>query len=221
MGTCASARRSRPCWASATTSVSSSTGSTSPSPWWPAAVSCGGAWATEDDGATWTCRATGMRADYMPPERQGDPIIQDPHRLAHCAAAPDAQSWLKWETARNQEIRGRLQRGDADSIVNLILFGTSFTARPRLTVLSGPSGVGKSTVVAHMRQAHPEVWLSVSTTTRRPPVSSTPSRSRTARSASRSAPRRSAPPTSSASVPAPTSSPQVPRAMLPRRNTAP
>ncbi|SDE10598.1 guanylate kinase [Streptomyces prasinopilosus] len=41
-------------------------------------------------------------------------------------------------------------------------------ARPRLTVLSGPSGVGKSTVVAHMRKAHPEVWLSVSATTRTP-----------------------------------------------------
>ncbi|MEU8730070.1 guanylate kinase [Streptomyces sp. PB17] len=41
-------------------------------------------------------------------------------------------------------------------------------ARPRLTVLSGPSGVGKSTVVAHMRKEHPEVWLSVSATTRSP-----------------------------------------------------
>ncbi|GAA0916571.1 guanylate kinase [Streptomyces rhizosphaericus] len=41
------------------------------------------------------------------------------------------------------------------------------SARPRLTVLSGPSGVGKSTVVAHMRKEHPEVWLSVSATTRR------------------------------------------------------
>ncbi|GAA2519660.1 guanylate kinase [Streptomyces gobitricini] len=40
--------------------------------------------------------------------------------------------------------------------------------RPRLTVLSGPSGVGKSTVVAHMRKVHPEVWLSVSATTRMP-----------------------------------------------------
>ncbi|MEV0261361.1 guanylate kinase [Streptomyces sp. NPDC050617] len=39
---------------------------------------------------------------------------------------------------------------------------------PRLTVLSGPSGVGKSTVVAHMRKVHPEVWLSVSATTRKP-----------------------------------------------------
>ena len=36
----------------------------------------------------------------------------------------------------------------------------------RLTVLSGPSGVGKSTVVAHLRTAHPEIWHSVSVTTR-------------------------------------------------------
>lgn len=35
-------------------------------------------------------------------------------------------------------------------------------------MLSGPSGVGKSTVVAHMRKEHPAVWLSVSATTRKP-----------------------------------------------------
>jgi guanylate kinase len=38
----------------------------------------------------------------------------------------------------------------------------------RLTVLSGPSGVGKSTVVAELRRRSPEVWISVSVTTRRP-----------------------------------------------------
>jgi guanylate kinase len=42
------------------------------------------------------------------------------------------------------------------------------TPSRRLTVLSGPSGVGKSTVVAEIRRAHPEVWLSVSVTTRAP-----------------------------------------------------
>jgi guanylate kinase len=38
----------------------------------------------------------------------------------------------------------------------------------RLTVLSGPSGVGKGTVVAEVRRRHPDVWVSVSVTTRRP-----------------------------------------------------
>jgi guanylate kinase len=37
----------------------------------------------------------------------------------------------------------------------------------RLTVLSGPSGVGKGTVVAEVRKRHPDVWVSVSVTTRR------------------------------------------------------
>jgi guanylate kinase len=35
-------------------------------------------------------------------------------------------------------------------------------------VLSGPSGVGKSTVVAELRRCSPEIWISVSVTTRRP-----------------------------------------------------
>lgn len=38
----------------------------------------------------------------------------------------------------------------------------------RLTVLSGPSGVGKSTVVARLRALAPQVWVSVSCTTRAP-----------------------------------------------------
>ena len=42
------------------------------------------------------------------------------------------------------------------------------TDRPRLLVLSGPSGVGKSTVVRALRAEHPEIWLSVSATSRHP-----------------------------------------------------
>lgn len=35
-------------------------------------------------------------------------------------------------------------------------------------MLSGPSGVGKSTVVACLRRRYPQIWLSVSVTTRAP-----------------------------------------------------
>jgi guanylate kinase len=38
----------------------------------------------------------------------------------------------------------------------------------RLVVLAGPTAVGKGTVVADLREHHPEVWLSVSATTRAP-----------------------------------------------------
>jgi guanylate kinase len=39
--------------------------------------------------------------------------------------------------------------------------------RRRLTVLAGPTAVGKGTVSADIRARYPEVWLSVSATTRR------------------------------------------------------
>ncbi len=38
----------------------------------------------------------------------------------------------------------------------------------RLTVLSGPSGVGKGSVVRAVRHRHPDIWISVSATTRSP-----------------------------------------------------
>jgi guanylate kinase len=38
----------------------------------------------------------------------------------------------------------------------------------RLTVLAGPTAVGKGSVAADIREHHPEVWISVSATTRRP-----------------------------------------------------
>jgi guanylate kinase len=44
----------------------------------------------------------------------------------------------------------------------------SSASAARLTVLSGPSGVGKGTVVAEVRRLFPHVWVSVSCTTRRP-----------------------------------------------------
>jgi guanylate kinase len=40
--------------------------------------------------------------------------------------------------------------------------------RSRLAVLAGPTAVGKGTVAADVRRHHPEIWISVSATTRAP-----------------------------------------------------
>jgi len=53
-------------------------------------VSCGGVWETTDGAATWTVRTRGMVARYMPPELQGDEVVQDDHRLVMCPAHPEA-----------------------------------------------------------------------------------------------------------------------------------
>ena len=46
---------------------------------------------------------------------------------------------------------------------------TETPGRPaRLTVLAGPTAVGKGTVAADVRRRYPDVWLSVSATTRAP-----------------------------------------------------
>ena len=42
-------------------------------------------------------------------------------------------SWLLWVKTRDAQIRQRLQRGDEDSLVNFLFFGTSYTHAPRLT----------------------------------------------------------------------------------------
>lgn len=79
-------------------------------------ISCGGVWVTTDGGASWTLQADGMRAEFMPPDQQGNPNIQDPHRVVQCHGAPDTywaqhhngifktingcESWSEIETAK-------------------------------------------------------------------------------------------------------------------------
>lgn len=57
-------------------------------------VSCGGVWTTRDGGGTWTLGGKGLRAEFMPPERQFDQNVQDPHLVAQCAAHADAM-WVQ------------------------------------------------------------------------------------------------------------------------------
>lgn len=48
---------------------------------------------------------------------------------------PDARParWASWVTAERSSIAARIEQGEADSLVNLLLFGTSFTNQPRIT----------------------------------------------------------------------------------------
>jgi hypothetical protein len=44
----------------------------------------------------------------------------------------DEAKWLAWARRRDKSIRARLAQGDLDSMVNLLLYGTSFTHQPRI-----------------------------------------------------------------------------------------
>ncbi|MYM95751.1 WD40/YVTN/BNR-like repeat-containing protein [Duganella vulcania] len=52
-------------------------------------ISCGGAWLTNDGGESWSMRAKGMLARYMPPELAETQQVQDPHRIVRCPSEPD------------------------------------------------------------------------------------------------------------------------------------
>jgi CheR methyltransferase, SAM binding domain len=41
------------------------------------------------------------------------------------------RAWPDWIARHDRDVRARLERGDEDTIVNWMLFGTSFTSRPR------------------------------------------------------------------------------------------
>jgi SAM-dependent methyltransferase len=49
------------------------------------------------------------------------------------ARPPDVleSSWASWVSRRDAEIRARLEQGDEDSLINFLLFGTTYTRQPR------------------------------------------------------------------------------------------
>ena len=47
---------------------------------------------------------------------------------------PNAATWNTWSRQEDRRIRARLDQGDLDSMVNLLLFGTSFTKQPRIEI---------------------------------------------------------------------------------------
>ncbi len=60
-----------------------------------------------------------------------------PAGLAGRTAAQLEAEWPTWVVRRDAEIRARLRRADEDSVVNLWLYGTSFTSVPRAVDVLG------------------------------------------------------------------------------------
>jgi photosystem II stability/assembly factor-like uncharacterized protein len=58
------------------------------------AISCGGVWATPDDGRTWAQTGHGLRSDYLPPDQAYIPDGQDAHRMVQSPGRPD-HFWIQ------------------------------------------------------------------------------------------------------------------------------
>jgi hypothetical protein len=69
------------------------------------------------------------------PYASAKPILdnQSGHLPAELQNA-DPAHWAAWSQKEDKAIRARLQQGDLDSMVNLLLLGTSFTKQPRIRV---------------------------------------------------------------------------------------
>jgi hypothetical protein len=91
-------------------------------------VSCGGVWATADAGESWECRASGMRAAYMPPEQSHEPNIQDPHRVVRCRRAPDCY-WAQHHNGIFRSTDGALSWREIED-VPLSSFGFAVAVHP-------------------------------------------------------------------------------------------
>jgi hypothetical protein len=63
-----------------------------------------------------------------------------PPELNTLTPAQMETEWPRWIERRDREIRARLEQGDEDTIVNWMLFGTTFTSRPRAVLGAVESG---------------------------------------------------------------------------------
>ena len=56
-----------------------------------------------------------------------------PRSLAEIPPGERSARWPAWLAGQRQALAARIAQGDVDSVVNLLLFGTSFTKQPRIT----------------------------------------------------------------------------------------
>src|SRR5438128_2303129 len=82
--------------------------------------------------------ANGVPATVNLPYVEAKPVFETlreellPAEFRARAPADIEAIWPAWVSRHDTEIRARLDRGDEDSIINLLLFGVTFTTRPRV-----------------------------------------------------------------------------------------
>jgi SAM-dependent methyltransferase len=76
-----------------------------------------------------------------------------PAELRAAAGPARDQRWAGWIAGRNREIRARLARGDEDTIVNWMLFGSSFTSQPPAVTASRQDQAAEARRVATLMRA--------------------------------------------------------------------
>ena len=94
-----------------------------------------------------------LAAAALPPARfvrfgEARPILTElasrlPPQLSPLTPAQLEAGWPGWIAAHDRDVRERLDRGDEDTIVNWMLFGTSFTSRPRAVLGAVESGAAR------------------------------------------------------------------------------
>ena len=63
------------------------------------------------------------------------PVLEAiPDQLPPALRNSNEAGWNAWSPSQDATIRARLEQGDVDSMINLLLFGTSFTKRPRIQI---------------------------------------------------------------------------------------
>jgi hypothetical protein len=72
---------------------------------------------------------------------------QLPPELDTLTTAQLEKTWPSWIERHDREIRSRLAQGDEDTIVNWMLFGTSFTSRPRAVLGAVDAGAADRELV--------------------------------------------------------------------------
>lgn len=92
------------------------------------AVSTGGVWRTEDGGQTWAQSAHGMIARYMPEDRQGDPHVQDVHRMVQCRGAPEVL-WAQHHNGVFRSVDGGRRWSEVANVVPSV-FGFAVAVHP-------------------------------------------------------------------------------------------